>query len=167
MKIIGIAGYKNSGKTTLVTDLIRELKLRDMRIATVKHAHHEFDIDHEGKDSYLHRAAGASQVIVASARRWAQITELTDDQEPELSEHLERLDQPDLVLIEGYKHGNHPKLEVRRAGLDQPPLAGAETKVVVIVSDTDLPNESLPVLKRDDVAAIADFVIANAVMPGD
>ncbi len=165
MKIIGIAGYKNSGKTTLVTDLIREFTERGLRIATIKHAHHEFDIDHEGKDSFLHRAAGARQVIVGSARRWAQITELADGDEPSLRDHLARLDAPDIVLIEGYKHGDHPKLEVRRAALEHPPLAGPDTHVIGIVADIDLPDETLPVLRRDEIQGIADFVMANAVVP--
>jgi molybdopterin-guanine dinucleotide biosynthesis protein B len=163
MKIIGIAGFKNSGKTTLVTDLIRELTGRGLCIATIKHAHHDFDIDHEGKDSFLHRAAGASQVIVASTRRWAQITELGHGQEPSLRNHLMRLDNADIVLVEGYKHGDHPKLEVRRAALAHPPLAGPGMHVIGIVADTDLADEVLPVLRRDAVPGIADFVIANAV----
>ena len=118
MKVFGIAGFKNAGKTTLVVELIHELRGRDFRVATLKHAHHEFDIDHPGKDSFLHREAGAEEVIVASSKRWAHIRELEDDPEPSLTDLLQHLGHIDLVLIEGYKHGSHPKLELRRSGVD-------------------------------------------------
>ena len=162
MKIFGIAGFKDSGKTTLVVELLREFTARGLRVATVKHAHHEFDIDHPGKDSFLHREAGAAEVMVASRRRWAHIRELGDHPEPLLDELLEHLGQNDLVLIEGYKHGSHPKLELRRQGREAPKLAGDDPSVCAIVSDVPLTGEALPVLVRQNVAAIADFILANS-----
>jgi len=159
--VFGIAGYKNSGKTTLVVDLIGVLTARGIRVATLKHAHHNFDIDHEGKDSFRHRAAGASEVIVASSKRWAHIKELSDDGEPEMGELLQHFESPDLVLVEGYKHGSHPKLELRRAGIDAPALAGTDASVVAIVSDAEIADAPVPVLARENVTAIADFVLAQ------
>ena len=162
MKIFGIAGYKNAGKTTLVVDVIRELTGRGLRIATVKHAHHEFDIDHPGKDSYLHRAAGACEVIVASSMRWAHIVELGDKPEPSLAELLEHVGAVDLVIVEGFKHGDHPKLEIRRQGSDAPLIAAEHDSVLAIVSDGEVPDAPVPVMDRADIGAIADF-IANQV----
>lgn len=166
MKIFGIAGFKNAGKTTLIVDLIGELRYRGLRIATVKHAHHEFDIDHAGKDSYQHRAAGAEEVIISSARRWAHIRELGDTPEPSLAELLRHMDSPDIVLIEGYKHGTHPKLELRRAGQNMPELAGTDSSVCLLVCDAPAqpdPASNLPVLDRRDIKAIADAVLKFAI----
>ena len=159
MKVFGIAGYKNSGKTTLIVELIAELTGRGLRVATIKHAHHEFDIDHPGKDSYRHREAGASEVIVASRRRWAQVHELHAGDEPSLEELLGRLGPADVVLVEGYKHGDHPQLEVRRSELDHPPLAGESATVRAVVCDAQIEGLTIPRLARDDVPAIADFVL--------
>ena len=161
MHIFGIAGFKNAGKTTLVVDLIRELTGRGLKLATVKHAHHEFDIDHPGKDSYQHRDAGAVEVIVASARRWAHIKELPDETEPALAELLQHIGAVDLVLVEGYKHGSHPKLEVRRRGQDAPFLADSQSGILAIVSDEAIDNAPVPVLRRSDVPAIAEFILNN------
>ena len=161
MRIFGIAGFKNSGKTTLVVDLIRELTGRDLTLATVKHAHHEFDIDHPGKDSHRHREAGACEVIIASSRRWAHIKELPDQTEPSLDELLKRIGHVDLVLVEGYKHGTHPRLEVRRADQDAPLLADSRSEFRAIVSDGPINNAPVPVLPRNDVPAIADFILKN------
>jgi molybdopterin-guanine dinucleotide biosynthesis protein B len=168
MKVFGIAGFKNAGKTTLVVELIRELRSRGLRVATIKHAHHQFDIDHPGKDSYLHREAGAEEVIVASARRWAHIRELENGDEPPLGELLTHLSDPDLVLVEGYKHGTHRKLELRRAGIDAPELAGEDEAICAIVSDGPVAAASVPVLDRANVTAIADLVekMAEPVGPG-
>ena len=161
MRIFGIAGFKNAGKTTLVVDLIRELTGRGLTLATVKHAHHEFDIDHPGKDSHRHREAGASEVIVASSRRWAHIKELPDQDEPPLDELLKHIGHVDLVLVEGYKHGTHPRLEVRRADQDAPLLAESRSEFRAIVSDGPIINAPVPVLPRNDVPAIADFILKN------
>lgn len=135
-------------------------------MATVKHAHHEFDIDQPGKDSHQHRTAGATEVIVASARRWAHIRELEATAEPSLEELLEHLGDIDLVLVEGYKHGDHPKLELRRAGTGHPELAGNDPAVRAIVSDFPVDSAAVPVLPRDGIAAIADFVLENAAEAG-
>ena len=163
MRVFGIAGFKNAGKTTLVVELIQALRARGHRVATVKHAHHEFDIDHPGKDSHQHREAGAEEVIVASARRWAHIKELNDAPEPSLDELVGHLGDVDLVLIEGYKHGSHPKLELRRTGIEPPQLlAGSDDSILAVVCDGPADTAGLPLLDRADVDAIAEFVTANA-----
>ncbi len=163
MKIFGIAGFKNTGKTTLIVDLVRVLRARGLRVATIKHAHHEFDIDHPGKDSFKHREAGAEEVIVASSRRWAHIRELGAGEEPGLQELLGHLADVDLVLVEGYKHGDHPKLELRRAGIDTHKLAELDENIVAIVSDEEIRDEVVAVIDRADIEAIADSVTSNAV----
>ncbi len=162
LKVFGIAGFKNAGKTTLVVDLIRELRSRGLRVATIKHAHHDFDIDQPGKDSHQHRCAGAAEVIVVSDRRWAQIRELEGQPEPALNELLEQLSAVDVVLVEGYKHGTHPKLELRRAGMNSPELAGSDPAIKGIVSDYPIKGAAVPVMDRADVAAIADFILVSA-----
>jgi molybdopterin-guanine dinucleotide biosynthesis protein MobB len=159
MKVLGIAGYKNAGKTTLVVDVVRELTGRGFRVATVKHAHHEFDIDHPGKDSYQHRQAGASEVIVASSLRWAHIVELGEQPEPSLAELLEQVGDVDIVIVEGFKHGNHPKLEIRRSGSDAPLIAGEHDSVRAIVSDGEISESPVPVIDRADIVAITDFIV--------
>jgi len=161
MNVYGIAGFKNSGKTTLVVELVRELTGRGLRVATVKHAHHQFDIDQPGKDSYRHREAGADEVIVASRRRWAHIKELREANEPELGELLAHVGPVDIVLVEGYKHGDHPKLEVRRTELDHPPLVGTSASIRAVVCDGPLAALPVPLLARDDVPAIADFILRD------
>ena len=161
----GLAGYKNSGKTTLIVELLRELVGRGWRVGTIKHAHHAFDIDHPGKDSYLHRAAGATEVIVASARRVAHIRELDDAGEPELNELLGRLGTVDLVLVEGWKSGNHPRLELRRAAAPANATVERVPGVLAIVSETPLPAEVVPVLLRANVPAIADFILDAVGLP--
>jgi molybdopterin-guanine dinucleotide biosynthesis protein B len=164
LKIFGIAGFKNAGKTTLIVELIGVLRQRDLRIGTIKHAHHEFDIDHPGKDSYQHRQAGAEEVLVASSRRWAHIKELDQVDEPPLSELLQHLGDLDIVLIEGYKHGSHPKLELRRDANDAPELAGQDASICAIVSDSVISNALVPVFLRKDITGIADFVCQHAAL---
>ncbi len=160
--IIGITGWKNSGKTTLTEKLVAELVRRGFRIATVKHAHHEFDIDHEGRDSYRHRKAGASEVAIVSSRRWALIHELEGESEPPLQEVLARLSPCDLVIVEGYKREGHRKIEVRRKDAkDVTPLARSDSSIIAIASDTRNTETALPVFDVDDAAAIADFIVAN------
>ena len=162
MKVFGVAGFKNAGKTTLVVELVRECARRGLRVATVKHAHHAFDIDHPGKDSYQHRDAGAVQVIVSSSRRWAQIVELPQPGEPTLVELLARIDGVDLVLVEGYKAERHPRLELRRQGQQAPELAGSDPGVLAIVADYPIHDAPVPVIARDNLDAIADFVLEHA-----
>ncbi len=158
--IIGITGWKNSGKTTLTEKLVAELVKRGFRIATVKHAHHEFDIDHEGRDSYRHRKAGASEVAIVSSRRWALIHELEGETEPPLQVVLARLSPCDLVIVEGYKRDGHMKIEVRRKDArDIIPLAPTDASIIAIASDVRITNSPLPVFDVDDATAIADFIV--------
>jgi len=164
-RLFGIAGYKNAGKTTLIVDLIRDLVARGWRVATVKHAHHDFDIDQPGKDSWLHRDAGASEVLVVSDRRVAHVVELRGAAEPGLRELVGRLGNVDLVLVEGWKSGDHPRLELRRAEAPAPAIAGTAPGVLAIVSDRPVDGASLPVLARADVPVIADFVLAAVGLP--
>ncbi len=157
-KIIGVAGFKNAGKTTLVERLVSELTRRGRRISTVKHAHHSFDIDHEGRDSFRHRKAGATEVAVISRQRWAVIHELRGEEEPTLDAILVMLTPCDLVIVEGYKRDGHDKIEVRNLDLDHPPLAGDDPTVVAIAATGPIAGAPVPVFSRDDVAALADFI---------
>jgi molybdopterin-guanine dinucleotide biosynthesis protein B len=161
-KVIGVAGFKNAGKTTLVERLVRHLTERGYRISTVKHAHHSFDIDHEGRDSFRHRAAGASEVAVVSASRWAIIHESRGEPEPPLADILAKLGPCDLVIVEGYKRDTHDKIEVRNLALDHPKLAGEDATVVAIAATGPVADAPVPVFDRDDVTALADFIIAHA-----
>lgn len=157
--VFGVTGWKNSGKTTLTERLVAELSRRGCRVATVKHAHHTFDIDKEGTDSFRHRAAGAAEVMIVSSNRWALMHELRGDGEPALDEVLARLSPCDIVLVEGYKREPHPKIECRRgAAKDQAPLLGKVPGIVAIASDKPEEEIGVPVFAIDDVAAIADFV---------
>ncbi len=162
-RIIGLAGWSGSGKTTLITKVIPVLVGRGLTVATVKHAHHEFDLDQPGKDSWLHRQAGASEVVVASSRRWALIRELRGEPEPPLAELLAKLTPVDLVIIEGYKRHAHPKLEIFRAAVGKPPIYPEDDCVVAIASDAPVPQAPLPVLMLDDVESIADVLQAEAL----
>jgi molybdopterin-guanine dinucleotide biosynthesis protein B len=162
LKIIGVAGFKNAGKTTLVERLVRHLTAQGFRVSTVKHAHHSFDIDHEGRDSFRHRAAGASEVAVVSASRWAIIHESRDEAEPPLADILAKLAACDLVIIEGYKRDTHDKIEVRNLALDHPKLAGEDPTVVAIAATGPIDDAPVPVFDRDDVTALSDFIIAHA-----
>ena len=160
-KIIGVAGFKNAGKTTLVERLVRELTSRGYRVATVKHAHHSFDIDHEGRDSFRHRAAGASEVAVISRQRWAIIHESRGEEEPSFETILAKLSPCDLVIVEGYKHGDHLKIEVRNLALDHPKLAGEDPSIVAIAATGPVPEAQVLVFDRDHVEALAQFIITR------
>jgi molybdopterin-guanine dinucleotide biosynthesis protein B len=163
MRIFGLAGWSGAGKTTLIRLLIPELVGRGLSVSTIKHAHHDFDVDQPGKDSWEHRQAGARQVLVASRIRWALMSELRDAPEPELAELLARLDRVDLVLVEGYKRDAHPKLEVWRAANGKPPIFPDDPTVVGLGTDAAPAGVTLPVLDLDDVGAIARFVTERAV----
>lgn len=162
MKILGLAGWSGSGKTTLVCKLIPELTRRGVSVSTIKHAHHAFDVDKPGKDSYEHRAAGASQVLVSSANRWALMTEHRGAGEPGLAELINEMAPVDLLLIEGFKKDTHPKLEVYRSSIGKPMLWPDDPAIVGVACDETLPSTSLPVIDLNDIAAIADFVLAHA-----
>ena len=161
MKAFGVAGGSGSGKTTLLKRLIPELVSRGVCVSTVKHAHHEFDIDLPGKDSYEHRAAGATEVLVSSARRWAVVHELRGEAELTLANILTRMSPVDLVLIEGFKSEGHDKLEVHRPSLGKAPLYPSDPSVVAVVSDEPITGLRLPRLALDDVTSIADFVLEH------
>ena len=160
--VFGVTGYSNNGKTALVRALIPALTGRGLRVATLKHAHHGFDLDQPGKDSHEHRAAGARQVLVGSAKRWALIGELGDgDPEPGMWDHIARLDACDLVLVEGYKRESHPKLEVHRPSVGKPLLTGEIPNVVAIASDEAVPGVDVPVLNLNNADAVADFILMH------
>jgi molybdopterin-guanine dinucleotide biosynthesis protein B len=166
LRVIGLAGWSGSGKTTLLTRLIPALGARGLSVSTLKHAHHAFDIDRPGKDSYEHRQAGAHQVLVSSAHRWALMTELRGLPEPKLPDLLARLDAVDLILIEGFKRDPHPKIEVFREANGKPWLHPEDPAIVAVASDTKPASTGLPHTHLDDIAGIADLVLAHAVPLG-
>ncbi|MYF45191.1 MAG: molybdopterin-guanine dinucleotide biosynthesis protein B [Rhodobacteraceae bacterium] len=159
MNILGIAGWKNSGKTTLVRSLITELTNRNIRVSTLKHAHHDFDIDQPGTDSYKHRKAGAQEVLIVSPRRWALIHEETEVSKPDLTTMLGKLEDTDLVLVEGFKSLSFPKLEIRREDSSGPDLAPNDKDIIAIVSDRRVPEQNMPAFDLDDIKGIAEFVM--------
>jgi molybdopterin-guanine dinucleotide biosynthesis protein MobB len=159
MKIYGIVGYKNAGKTTLTERLVAEISGRGFSVSTVKHAHHAFDLDQPGKDSFRHRAAGARQVMLASGARWALMTELDGD-EPPLADLLARLDPVDLVLIEGYKRDTHPKVEAFRSATGNPLIAQGDPTVRAVAADSPV-DCAQPVFDLNDVRGIADFILGE------
>jgi molybdopterin-guanine dinucleotide biosynthesis adapter protein len=160
MRVYGVTGWKNTGKTTLTERLVAELVGQGLRVSTVKHAHHATEIDHPGRDSHRHRTAGAGQVIVASPVRWALMTELRGTEEPPLSDLLARLDPCDLVLVEGYKTAPHPKIETHRQAAGRDLLAATNPTIRAIASDVPL-DSRLPRFDLDDVAGIAAFIRAE------
>jgi molybdopterin-guanine dinucleotide biosynthesis protein B len=166
MKIIGLAGWSGSGKTTLLCKLIPALTARGYRVSTMKHAHHAFDVDQPGKDSYEHRAAGATEVMVTSAKRWALMHEHRGAPEPSVADLLPHMSAADLLIVEGFKHEAHEKLEVFRRGVGKPLLAAEDAKVVAVASDGPVPETDRPVLDLDDVEAIADFVVRHCALGG-
>jgi molybdopterin-guanine dinucleotide biosynthesis adapter protein len=158
--LIGIVGWKNSGKTTLVTGLVKELTGRGLSIATIKHAHHAFQIDDGDTDSARHRRAGAAQVAVVSPVRWAVVQELGTKPEPSLEDIIARLSPCDLIVVEGYKKAPIRKIEVRRsASLETRPLAESDPNVVAIAADHAVRKTPLPVFSIDDVRGLADFIV--------
>jgi len=165
-RLMGLAGWSGAGKTTLLRRLIPALTARDLRVSTLKHAHHSFDIDQPGKDSWEHRQAGAEEVLVASATRWALMHELRGKSEPGLVELLARLGPVDLILVEGFKREGHPKIEVYRAANGKPPLHSDDPTIVAVAADVAFPGIRIPVHHLDDVAGLADFVQARAVPVG-
>ena len=166
MRVIGLAGWSGAGKTTLLCRLIPALIARGLRVSTLKHAHHSFDIDRPGKDSWEHRQAGAEEVLVASDARWALMHELRDEPEPRLAELLAHMRAVDLVLVEGFKRESHPKIEVYRAANGKPPLHPGDPTIVGIAADAALPVVGIPVRHLDDIAGLADLVQARAVPLG-
>lgn len=162
MRVIGLAGWSGSGKTTLLTRLIPEFNRRGVSVSTIKHAHHAFDLDTPGKDSFAHRQAGAAEVLVSSGKRWALLHELRGEPEAALPELLARLSPVDLVIVEGFKRDPHAKLEVYRAANGKPPLHPGDPSIVAIASDVAFPDAGRPVIGLDEVSAIADRLLAEA-----
>lgn len=166
MKVFGLAGWSGSGKTTLMVRLLPELVGRGIRVSTMKHAHHEFDVDRPGKDSYEHRRAGATEVMVASSRRWALMHELRDAPEPAVEALVGRMTPVDLLLIEGFKAHDHDKLEVYRASVGKPMLCRDDRRVVALASDARVDGVDLPQFLLDDVPAIAGFIARHCGLGG-
>ncbi|WP_158810562.1 molybdopterin-guanine dinucleotide biosynthesis protein B [Beijerinckia sp. L45] len=163
MKVIGLSGWSGAGKTTLIVKLIPVLKARGLSVSTIKHAHHNFDVDKPGKDSFEHRQSGAQEVLISSANRWALMHELRGDPEPDLDGLLQHLSLVDLVLVEGFKHDRHAKIEIHRVGNGKPFLFPDDPSIAALVSDAPPPFITLPTAYLDDVASVADLIVAQAL----
>ena len=159
MKVFGLAGWSGSGKTTLLVKLIPEFVERGLKVSTLKHAHHNFDIDKPGKDSFEHRQAGASEVMISASNRWALMHENKDDAEPDLEQLLTRMSPVDLLLVEGFKWHSHPKMEVYRSIVGKPLLQENDTGIVAVATDEELLNLTVPSFNLSDTSLIADFIL--------
>lgn len=160
--LFGVVGWKNSGKTTLMAKLIANFAARGLEVAAVKHAHHGFDVDHEGRDFFRYREAGARTVAVSSAKRFAVMTELDGRPEPTLAELVRRIGHADIVLVEGFKREPHQKLEVRRReALQRTPLAPQDPSIVAVAADFEIEEAGLPGFSLDSIDAIAEFILAR------
>ena len=164
MRLYGVTGWKNNGKTTLVTRLVTEIAARGIGVSTVKHAHHGFDLDSPGKDSWRHREAGAYEVMISGGARWALMHELRGEAEPPLADLLARLSPVDLVIVEGYKRDSHRKIEVRRAEAARGLIAEGDPSIRALATDSPLESFDRPQFDLDDISAIADFVLAARVV---
>jgi|OpeIllAssembly_1097287.scaffolds.fasta_scaffold217304_3 molybdopterin-guanine dinucleotide biosynthesis protein B len=168
--VLGFAAWSGTGKTTLLVQLLPRLRGRGLRVGMVKHAHHSFDVDQPGKDSYELRKAGASPMLVASSRRWALMADLDQEREPVLQEMLDRLDPSglDVILVEGFKHEAFPKIELHRPAIGKPLLFPDDASVIAVATDAPLAQPTqLPVLDLNDVEAMADFVLRFCGRPAD
>lgn len=163
MRVIGLAGWSGAGKTTLLTRIIPRLVGRGLTVSTIKHAHHGFDVDHPGKDSYAHRVAGATEVLVSSSVRFALMHELRGENELGLVQLLGKLSPVDLVIVEGFKRESHPKLEVYRAVVGKPCLYLDDPDIVAIASDQPIPQAPIRSVLLDDIHAIVDLLIEHAI----
>lgn len=161
MNIFGIVGMSGSGKTELLVKLIPELIGRGIEVSTIKHTHHNVEIDKPGKDSYRHRKSGAKQVMVASSGRWSLVRELHDMPEPSLEELLEKMEPVDLLLVEGFKREGHDKLEVFRHDHEQELLAPGDDSILAVAGDGPIEGLAVPLIDLNDVPAIADFILAH------
>ena len=159
MKVFGLAGWSGSGKTTVMVGLLPELIGRGFSVSTVKHAHHHFDIDRRGKDSYEHRRAGASEVMISSVNRWALMHELREGNDPPLSELMEHMSPVDLLIVEGFKWETHPKIEIHRPSLGKPLLQPEDINIIAVASDESLHGLAVPVLPLGDINGIAEFIV--------
>ena len=163
MRIIGLAGWSGSGKTTLIKKLIPRLLARGIAVSTLKHAHHGFDLDQPGKDSFFHRTAGATEVIISSAKRWAILHELREQPEWDLAALVGKMSPVDLVLVEGFKRDAFPKLEIHRIANGKPLIYPEDPHIVAVASDSALPAAPVPVVDLNDIEAIADLLLKHAV----
>jgi molybdopterin-guanine dinucleotide biosynthesis protein B len=163
MRVIGLAGWSGSGKTTLLVKLVTHITGLGYTVSTVKHAHHAFDVDQPGKDSHRHRTAGATEVLIASTNRWALMHELADTPEPDLNQLLAHMSPVDLILVEGYRHHAHDKIEVHRPSLGQPVIAQTDPSVIAIACDgppAGADDLEVAMLDLNDPAAVADYILA-------
>ena len=161
MKIFGIIGWSGSGKTELMVKLLPELKRRGFTVSTMKHTHHDVDMDKPGKDSYRHREAGAEEVMVASGRRWALLHELRDEPEPDMDFLIGQMTPVDILLIEGFKRNTHAKMEVFRPALGKSLISAEDDTVVAVASDEAIVGLGMPRIDLDNVIAVADFIVAH------
>ena len=161
MKVMGIVGWSGSGKTSLLIQVLPILKGRGLRVSTMKHAHHWFDVDTRGKDSFRHREAGASEVLVVTSSRWVLMHESREEPEPSIEALIERMTPVDLLLIEGFKTHSHPKLEIHRQSEGKPLLSLEDPGIVAVASDRPLPGLAVPVLDLNDPDAIAEFILGH------
>ncbi len=161
MKTLGLVGWSGSGKTTLVVRLLPELTARGLRVSTMKHTHHDIELDKPGKDSHRHRFAGATEVLVTSPARWALIRELRSTPEPDLDSLITRMEPVDLLLVEGFKSHRFDKLEVHRPSNGKPLLAREDPSVIAVASDMPIPGLNIPLLDLDDMPAIAEFILGH------
>ena len=166
MRIIGLAGWSGSGKTTLIKKLIPRLIARGISVSTLKHAHHGFDLDQPGKDSFFHRTAGATEVIISSAKRWAILHELREQPEWDMAALVGKMSPVDLVLVEGFKRDAFPKLEIHRIANGKPLIHPEDPHIVAVASDSALPAARVPVIDLNDIEAIADLLLKHAVPIG-
>jgi len=167
MKVFGMAGWSGSGKTTLLTRLLPELIGRGYRVSTIKHTHHNVEVDKPGKDSYAHRKAGATEVMVGSPQRWALMHENLDNPEATLDEMIERMTPVDLLLVEGFKKYPLDKLEIYRQDNGKPLISPDDPRIVAIATDTALPEVNVPAFDINDISAIADFILAHCDLKKD
>ena len=158
MKIYGVTGGKNTGKTGLIERLVKEFVIRGVTVSTIKHAHHDTDIDQPGRDSHRHREAGAHQVVLSSKHRWALMTELRDAPEADLKSIIRSLEPVQLTLIEGYKNDPHPKIETFRLVISKPLLALTNSSIKAVASDSPIPGLEIPIFDLNDTGKIADFI---------
>ena len=164
MKIFGLAGWSGSGKTTLIVKLMPELVGRGFEVSTMKHAHHNFDIDEPGKDSYEHRVAGAKEVMISAANRWALMHELRGEEKPSVEELIGRMTPVDLLLVEGFKSHSHPKIEVHRPSVGKPLLQKDDKEIVAVASDEEIAGLPVPLLDINDSGTIADFIVKTCAL---
>ena len=159
MKIFGLAGWSGSGKTTVMVSLLPKLLQRGYSVSTVKHAHHQFDIDSPGKDSYEHRRAGAKEVMISSINRWALMHEVSDSKDPTLAELTEHMSPVDILLVEGFKWEPHLKMEIHRPSIGKPLLQPEDRNIIAVASDEPMKGLNVPVLPLGDISGIADFIV--------